>query len=80
MKLPAILTIVLAALASTVSAQVSDTQGPIAFDAVHNVTTIYGTWSSGSKGVLTGPVRRLVVRHVGFLTIGSSHLGFCKSC
>jgi len=55
MILSSLLIILLAALASPVSAQVSDTQGPIVFDSIHNATTIYGTWSSGSKGVVTGP-------------------------
>jgi hypothetical protein len=68
MILSSVLTIVLASLASTVSAQ-SDTQGPIVFDSTHNATTIYGTWSSGSKHVLTGPVRCLFFAwHIGFLT------------
>jgi hypothetical protein len=32
-------------------------QAPIVYDSVHNATVISGTWSSGSQGVLTGPVR-----------------------
>jgi hypothetical protein len=32
----------------------------IEFDAEHNATTIYGTWSSGSRKVLTGEVSRLL--------------------
>jgi hypothetical protein len=51
----ALFTVVLATLANTVMAQ-DDTKGPINFDAIHNATTIYGSWSSGSKQVLTGPV------------------------
>ncbi|KAF9522576.1 ROT1 protein [Crepidotus variabilis] len=54
MILTSLLTVVLATFATIVSAQ-DDTQGPIKFDDVHNRTTIYGTWSSGSKNVLTGP-------------------------
>ncbi len=55
MILTSLFTVVLVTLASTVLAQ-DDTQGPINFDTIHNVTTIYGSWSSGSKQVLTGPV------------------------
>jgi len=51
--LSSVLTMLLALFASTVSAQ--DNQGPIQFDSIHNFTTIYGTWSSGSKHVVTGP-------------------------
>ncbi|KAF9259077.1 hypothetical protein L218DRAFT_963947 [Marasmius fiardii PR-910] len=29
--------------------------GPIVFDAIHNATTIVGSWSSGSKAVQNGP-------------------------
>lgn len=29
---------------------------PIVYDSIHNVTTIEGTWSSGSQHVLTGAV------------------------
>jgi len=29
---------------------------PIVYDAIHNVTSIEGTWSSGSQHVLTGAV------------------------
>lgn len=77
MILSSLFTIVFAALASTVSAQ-DDTQGPIVYDLTHNATTIYGTWSSGSQHVLTGPVGYLIlVRHVVILTVG---LEFCKSC
>ncbi|CAA7261559.1 unnamed protein product [Cyclocybe aegerita] len=44
---------VLASLAPTVSAQL-DANGPIRYDLEHNVTTIVGTWSTGSKAVVTG--------------------------
>ena len=30
---------------------------PIVYDAIHNISTIEGTWSSGSQHVLTGAVR-----------------------
>ena len=33
----------------------------IQFDAQHNATSIIGTWSSGSKAVVTGAVSFLVV-------------------
>jgi len=76
MILSSILTIV---LASFVLAQ--DDQGPIVFDSIHNVTTIYGTWSSGSQRVVTGPVRCLVIlRLVEFLIAGWFHLDICKPC
>lgn len=29
----------------------------IVFNSEHNATTIYGTWSTGSKAVVTGSVR-----------------------
>jgi len=51
----AVLTVVLASLVISVLGQ-DDTQGPIKYDVAHNVTTIYGTWSSGSKNVVTGSV------------------------
>src|SRR5260221_8162984 len=79
MILSSILALVLASFASPVLAQ--DDQGPIVFDSIHNATTIYGTWSSGSQRVVTGPVRCLVVlRLVEFLIAGRFHLGICKSC
>lgn len=43
---------VLASLARPTLAQ--DENPNIAYDSAHNATTIYGTWSSGSKAVLTG--------------------------
>jgi len=52
MLLTSLLVVVLASLARTTSAQ--DENGPIRYDDVHNATVIYGTWSSGSKAVLTG--------------------------
>ena len=54
MLLSSLLTVVLASLARNTLAQ--DQFGPIKYDDIHNATTIYGTWSSGSKAVLTGPV------------------------
>ena len=56
MILTSLLTVVLATFVTLVSGQVDDQQGPIKFDDIHNATTIYGTWSSGSQQVLTGPV------------------------
>jgi hypothetical protein len=50
MLLTTVLTLVLASLARPTFAQ------NILFDATHNATGIYGTWSSGSKAVLTGSV------------------------
>jgi len=52
MLLTSLLAVVLASLARTTSAQ--DQFGPIVYDSIHNATVIYGTWSSGSKAVLTG--------------------------
>jgi hypothetical protein len=31
-------------------------RGQTVYDAAHNVTAITGTWSSGSRNVITGPV------------------------
>jgi len=47
-----IITLVLASFTGTTSAQ---SQVPIIYDSIHNVTSLAGTWSSGSKNVLTGP-------------------------
>lgn len=52
MLLSAALTVVLASLARPTLAQ--DENPNIVYDSAHNATTIYGTWSSGSKAVLTG--------------------------
>jgi hypothetical protein len=46
-------TLLLAAAGSTLAQDDPDTV--IRFDAIHNFTSIDGTWSSGSKGVVTGP-------------------------
>jgi len=54
MLLTPLVTVVLAALAPFVAAQ-DDTQGDIVYDLAHNATTIYGTWSSQSNAVTTGP-------------------------
>jgi hypothetical protein len=51
MILSSLLTVVLASLVGTTFAQGS---APIVYDSIHNATTIVGTWSSGSKAVLTG--------------------------
>jgi len=48
MLLTSLLTVVLVSLARTTLAQ------NIVYDSIHNATVIYGTWSSGSKAVLTG--------------------------
>jgi len=52
MLFTSVLTLVLASLARPTLAQ--DDNPNIAYDAAHNATAIYGTWSSGSKAVLTG--------------------------
>lgn len=57
MLLTSALTVVLASLARPILAQ--DENPNIVYDAAHNATTIYGTWSSGSKAVLTGAVSEL---------------------
>ncbi|KAF8158452.1 chaperone for protein-folding within the ER, fungal-domain-containing protein [Crassisporium funariophilum] len=54
MILTSLLTVVLASLARIAAAQ-DDTQGDIIYNSVHNATVITGTWSTGSKAVLTGP-------------------------
>lgn len=51
MILASLLTVVLASLTGTTSAQ-----DQIFYDATHNATGIAGTWSSGAQNVLTGPV------------------------
>lgn len=51
MFLSSLLTVVLASLLSTTMAQDNT---PIKYDNIHNATTIVGTWSSGSRAVLTG--------------------------
>ena len=48
MILSSLLTLVLASFTGSTSA--------IVFDSEHNYTSITGTWSSGSKNVMTGPV------------------------
>ncbi|KAF8817082.1 hypothetical protein BYT27DRAFT_7075475 [Phlegmacium glaucopus] len=48
MILTSLLTLVLASFTGTASAQ------NIVYDSIHNVTALSGTWSSGSKAVLTG--------------------------
>lgn len=45
--------LVLASLAPAVIAQ------DIVYDVAHNATSIVGTWSSGSRAVVTGPVSGL---------------------
>ena len=50
MILASLLTVVLASLTGTTSAD------QIVYDAIHNATGIAGTWSSGAQNVLTGPV------------------------
>jgi hypothetical protein len=52
MILTSLLMVMLASMARISNAQ--DQFGPIVYDSTHNATTIYGTWSSGSKGVTTG--------------------------
>ncbi|KAF8237214.1 hypothetical protein L208DRAFT_1248765 [Tricholoma matsutake] len=49
MHLTPLIGLVLASLAPSVFSQ------QINFDSSHNSTTIIGTWSSGSRGVVTGP-------------------------
>lgn len=45
----------LVALALASFSQQVVAQDQIVFDAIHNATSIVGTWASGSKAVLTGP-------------------------
>ena len=47
----------------------------IVFDSIHNATSIVGTWSSGSKHVVTGPVRFTVMLSITNLIHFS---GFCE--
>jgi hypothetical protein len=52
MKVTSLLTVLLASLVQTALSQ--DQFGDIKYDEEHNATAITGTWSSGSKNVLTG--------------------------
>jgi hypothetical protein len=56
MILTPLIGLVLASLAPSVFSQIQ-------YDSIHNVTPIVGSWSSGSKAVLTGAVSFLVVRY-----------------
>ena len=49
----------LASVAPLLLAAVPVLAQDIQFDQAHNATPIYGTWSTGSKAVSTGPVRLL---------------------
>jgi len=53
--------LVLASLSTYVSAQ----NEQIVFDAIHNATTIVGTWATGSKAVVTGAVSSGLRSHIG---------------
>ena len=55
-----IVTTLVSVLLSAIPALAQDggSQTPIVYDAEHNATTIIGTWSSGSRKVLTGEVSR----------------------
>lgn len=57
------------ALPSYVSAQ------QIIFDSAHNATTIIGTWSSGSKNVLTGSVSVVFRILCGYVTAWKAPVG-----
>lgn len=46
----------LTTLATFANAQLTSSDAPIVLDAIHNATSITGTWSSGSRAVITGPV------------------------
>jgi hypothetical protein len=75
MVLASLLTVLLAlAFIGTTSAQ--DAQ--IVYDSIHNATSIVGTWSSGAKNVLTGPVSFLLIRPLLFDLFCVP--GVCKSC
>lgn len=49
----------------------------IVYDAIHNATGISGTWSSGSKAVLTGAVRGPY--HMLNPVVANHVAGFCES-
>ena len=72
MILASLFTLVLASFIGPTSSQ------QIVYDAIHNATTIVGTWSSGAKNVLTGPVSFLLVRSLLFDLFCVP--GFRKSC
>ena len=60
MILSSVLTTVVVASVARFAAAQDDTQGPIQYDLAHNATSIVGTWSTGSKAVVTGEVRHNV--------------------
>lgn len=60
MIVSSLLTVVLASIISTASAQ------SIVYDNIHNATVITGTWSSGAQNVMTGAVSYLLVRPLLF--------------
>jgi hypothetical protein len=47
----------LALAAASLPAVVNAQDEQMVFDAEHNATTLIGTWSSGSRQVITGAVR-----------------------
>ena len=56
---------ILSALSLLVSLT-APTAAQIVYDSIHNKTSLVGTWSSGSKNVVTGLVRK----HACFLQLG----------
>jgi len=53
--MPAFSTSLISLLLLSVPTALGQAQVPIIYDAIHNATTIIGTWSSGSGGTQTGP-------------------------
>lgn len=53
------LSVALLSLAGLAAAQ--NTGDPITYDTIHNSTSLYGTWATGSGGVQTGSVRPLFI-------------------
>lgn len=70
MMLISLLTVVLASFTGTTSAQ------NIVYDSTHNVTPLHGTWSSGSKAVLTGSVSPLEYLEFDVFCLTSFAQGF----
>lgn len=59
---PKVLFSALAAIAAPVLAQHQSIGPDIEFDAIHNISSIAGSWSSGSGAVVNGPVSSIPLR------------------
>ena len=76
-RLMKLFTPLLAVALAAIPAALGQDDVPILYDLEHNATTIIGTWSSGSRKVVTGAVSA-VWSSQGFA--GSSHAGIREPC